>query len=64
MPYDPTSGEKLIQWRIQAADYRRQAKSAATDEQRDVFLNIAESYESLIKSEELMLKARRHGLIE
>ena len=63
MPFDMTSEDTIARWQIESHDYRRKAKWANTDHERDAYLRIADSYDSLIKSEELMIEQRRRGMI-
>jgi hypothetical protein len=63
MPFDLTSDEKIIRWRIDADDCRLKAKSARTDQERNACLGIAESYESLIRSEEQLIAQRNRGIL-
>jgi hypothetical protein len=63
MPFDLTSDEKIVRWRLEVAHYQQQAASARTDQERDSILCIVDSYERLIESEEALIAQRQKQII-
>jgi len=63
MPFDPSSSEKIDLWRLQARDCRTLAKAARSDHERDAYLTIAQSFDSLVQAELDAFEEKRDGIL-